>query len=253
MAKVGEGLCLIEVEEDVAEEASSAAPHTQRPTSEAPSQPLEPAAIRLETPPTHRNLHPLDPTRKFNPCRLQPGHSDVSATPSVRHFARQNGVDLSAVGAGSGKGGRIEKKDIETFLSLSTAPSQSPEDLRKEIQVELGRTRFAMWKAMTKVLDCIDLLQSCSHHISEFGNSAFWVFYHPRPDAIIRDIAHVECLYPSHLYASVTQFILIHFPSHILPFHHPSVSHTPSIRSQHTLHPPHLSPSVTQIPFPRYV
>ncbi|MER1999800.1 MAG: dihydrolipoamide acetyltransferase family protein, partial [Lysinibacillus sp.] len=44
----------------------------------------------------------------------------VSAMPSVRKFARDNGVDIRQV-VGSGKNGRILKDDVEKFLSGETA------------------------------------------------------------------------------------------------------------------------------------
>jgi 2-oxoisovalerate dehydrogenase E2 component (dihydrolipoyl transacylase) len=81
----------------------------------------------------------------------------VFAAPSVRHFARQQGVDLGLLVPGSGKNGRIEKVDIESFLntqhgaSIQGFPTSEP---LGDVVVELGRTRYGMWKAMVKVFEC---------------------------------------------------------------------------------------------------
>ncbi|KAJ3485714.1 hypothetical protein NLI96_g4762 [Meripilus lineatus] len=82
-------------------------------------------------------------------------HADVLATPSVRHFARQNAVDLSVLAPGSGKGGRIEKKDVEAFLARSATAMESniAGSSEEDVVVQLGRTRHNMWKAMVKSLE----------------------------------------------------------------------------------------------------
>ncbi|KAJ8455017.1 hypothetical protein ONZ45_g19080 [Pleurotus djamor] len=83
--------------------------------------------------------------------------ADVLATPSVRHFARQNAVDLAQLVPGSGKRGRIEKSDIEAFLARGSQPQPSISavdvDSGKDVVVDLGRTRYGMWKAMVKSLE----------------------------------------------------------------------------------------------------
>ena len=149
VARVGEGLCLIEVEEDVEEGATSTASKSQPPKLEPEVIP-QPIEYTIQSPSPGANLHPLDPSNT-----MVSGRIDVLATPSVRYFARQKGVNLGSIGTGSGKGGRIEKKDVEAFLSSfseSSQPSMLPTANDGEIHVELGRTRFAMWKAMTKVI-----------------------------------------------------------------------------------------------------
>ena len=66
----------------------------------------------------------------------------VSAMPSVRKFARDNGVDIRQV-VGSGKNGRILKVDVEKFLSGETVaptPEASPEEVTQETVVETKQT-----------------------------------------------------------------------------------------------------------------
>lgn len=156
VAKVGSGLCVIEVEEEDSNQPD--APEHPPPTSSVPDvTPISYLPEKLSG--TRKSkLHPLDPRASADtdvPFPLQ--SSDVLATPSVRHYARQNGVELSVLAPGSGKAGRIEKQDVDRYLARSTptrmlsAISQEPHALGEEMVVELGRTRYNMWKAMTKV------------------------------------------------------------------------------------------------------
>ncbi|KAH7919221.1 CoA-dependent acyltransferase [Leucogyrophana mollusca] len=170
VAKVGQGLCLIEVEEEVIE----GAPESQLETvgsAESTLSDLEPLSEKQvasetlsraeeirEEPTTPRRLHPMDPNYTAEPATTNT--ENVLATPSVRHFAKQQGVDLVKLAPGSGRDGRIEKKDVEAFLSrASTRPDTSPvagavfTEAGADAVVELGRTRYGMWKAMVKSLE----------------------------------------------------------------------------------------------------
>ncbi|KAJ3737920.1 hypothetical protein EV360DRAFT_77306, partial [Lentinula raphanica] len=69
-----------------------------------------------------RRKHPMDPT--FSPLDAD-STSPVLATPSVRHFARQRGVDLAQLVPGSGRDGRITRRDIDEYLlGVDTTSSQ---------------------------------------------------------------------------------------------------------------------------------
>ena len=151
VAKVGEGLCLIEVEEEQHEDQTPASPDPPKPPPDRASA----------------KPHPLDPSH--SPPTLR---SDVLATPSVRHFAKQKDVDLAQISSGSGKGGRIEKRDVEAFLASKSEQPPPVSEVGDQV-VELGRTRFAMWKAMTKVnktftfpLHCTDTMMC--HRVLKF-------------------------------------------------------------------------------------
>ena len=83
----------------------------------------------------------------------------VSAMPSVRKFAREQGVDIQAV-TGSGKNGRILKEDIEAFLNggqqaspaeevtvdaaASTTETAAPEAAPVALEGEFPETREKM-------------------------------------------------------------------------------------------------------------
>ena len=143
IAKVGAGLCLIEVDETFTEgvEAVSTTSCLNESKQEESDTTL---------PPT-RQPHPLDPA---NTLELKAINSEnVFATPSVRHFARKKGVDLTSLVPGTGKGGRIEKGDVEAYLAdgrVSSSKSIAKPDQLEDVVVELGRTRYEMWKAMVK-------------------------------------------------------------------------------------------------------
>ena len=162
VAKVGSGLCLIEVDEadlgsvDPATTSESPRPSSQVDQATAPSTdcptptPLHQIASGEARAPVPRKLHPLDPN--YAPKAVEGvQEKDVLAAPSVRHFARQNGVDLGLLMPGSGNGGRVEKQDVEAFLSGLNQPNSAQHPAEKDVVVELGRTRYGMWKAMIKV------------------------------------------------------------------------------------------------------
>ena len=216
VAKVGEDLCIIEVDE---EESNSSDIPTSEPlvanTSDIPpprqEQGLERAASEsVPQPPSDkrsaaRRPHPLDPnaspasessaptSRSGTSSESVPTTNattkDVLALPSVRHFARENGVDIALLTPGSGKDGRVERADVERYLAggkslveQPSAASPSP-PAEGDIIVELGRTRYGMWKAMEKVraigiylsaLRCL-IVRSVRHSSTELGDTTLWV------------------------------------------------------------------------------
>ncbi|KZP22094.1 CoA-dependent acyltransferase [Athelia psychrophila] len=160
VAKVGSGLCIIEVEEEVEEgvadlpvvelvgkDAGSTPPPPPTPAAEEPTQ--EPS-----TPPQRKaQLHALDPNNVQQASSLS-AVSKALAMPSVRHLARSKGVDIDLLAPGSGKGGRVEKSDIDAYLAKpAAASSTSSIQAEQDVVVELGRTRHGMWKAMVKSLE----------------------------------------------------------------------------------------------------
>ncbi|EJD55667.1 CoA-dependent acyltransferase [Auricularia subglabra TFB-10046 SS5] len=158
IAKVGDGLCLIEVEDEVdaeSDQAEQAANPPYKPELDtAPAQEVEPP-LQKSAPRPAKRPHPLDPSS----ATFASWSGNELATPSVRHYAREKGVNLSEFGPGSGKGGRIERSDIDAFLAgtqqtaASSHSSVSPAQPQVDHTVELGRTRMAMWKSMTKSLE----------------------------------------------------------------------------------------------------
>ena len=162
VAKVGEPLCLIETEdgeeadpaEAVLAEGQPGPAPVVSPSAGTTTGPLTDGQSQSTSPRRH---HPLDPHKPTEPVRSN--SDDASAVPSVRHFAMQNGIfDLSKLMPGSGKNGRIERSDVEAYLAGVTISTPQPAPPRptvipqgEDLIVELGRTRYGMWKAMVKV------------------------------------------------------------------------------------------------------
>jgi pyruvate/2-oxoglutarate dehydrogenase complex dihydrolipoamide acyltransferase (E2) component len=110
----------------------------------------------------------------------------VLALPAVRHFARQSGVDLALLSPGSGKNGRVERVDVERYLARGKpageqpSPAISSPPAEEDVVVELGRTRYGMWKAMEKVSKQACFLYACLRFVPylfppEFADTTFWV------------------------------------------------------------------------------
>ena len=177
IAKVGEDLCIIETDEEASkssdiptsETVNTSPPPLQEQKRDTPTSQLDASDSGLQPPserhPVARRLHPLDPNFLPSPTleSVTTGTTaaaavDVLALPAVRHFARESGVDITLLAPGSGKNGRVERVDVERYLAggksgsvreqpTAVAPSPAAED---DVVVELGRTRYGMWKAMEK-------------------------------------------------------------------------------------------------------
>jgi 2-oxoisovalerate dehydrogenase E2 component (dihydrolipoyl transacylase) len=192
VAKVGEGLCIIEVDEEASDpsdvltsESPDASPttgaHTLQEERVAPeNQPgVSQPQIASEKLSAARQLHPLDPNNLLSSESAVSGSGtatsvmseakDVLALPAVRNFARKCGVDIALLSPGSGKNGRVEREDIERHLasrkSVGEQPPRATTSLpaEEDVVVELGRMRYGMWKAMEKARTFISLSNVVIH------------------------------------------------------------------------------------------
>ena len=116
------------------------APDSTHQPSASP-QPLENAAVAVSaasSPGVDRDYRPGDPELVIAPPRaVMPSASELAAesmgghkphaSPSVRRFARELGVDVTRV-AGSGPKGRITQADVTAFIKgvMSGAPAAAP-------------------------------------------------------------------------------------------------------------------------------
>ncbi len=115
----GDLIALIEAEvapsgkvESATEEAAAAAAPAAEPET-LPAPPPVPAPPEIPTTPAGTKQLPID----------EPGFSRAHASPSVRRFARELGVDLSRV-SGTGHKGRIVEADVKAFVKrLLSEPS----------------------------------------------------------------------------------------------------------------------------------
>ena len=119
---IGDVIALMEVDEDDAEDAPE---DTQIAEAQAPAK-AEPAP---EAQPM-REAEPLpagQPPERPAPVPPAPAGSGGKphASPSVRRFARELGVDLSLVG-GSGLKGRITRDDVQQFVKSTLSGGAAP-------------------------------------------------------------------------------------------------------------------------------
>ncbi|WP_061810134.1 dihydrolipoamide acetyltransferase family protein [Rossellomorea vietnamensis] len=70
----------------------------------------------------------------------------VIAMPSVRKYARENGVEIRQV-SGSGKNGRVVKEDIDAFLSGDTKPASTQEEAKTEEKAPASESKPSAPKA----------------------------------------------------------------------------------------------------------
>ncbi len=126
--QVGEGDVILLVEAD---EAAAEAPAEEEPSETATAQPgAEPEPASSEAPESTgpRRETPDEPAAR--PAALAPpdtgavieqaAHVKAYASPAVRRFARELGVDLSRV-QGSGRKGRILKPDVQSWVKKTLA------------------------------------------------------------------------------------------------------------------------------------
>jgi pyruvate dehydrogenase E2 component (dihydrolipoamide acetyltransferase) len=127
--KVSEGALILLLEKGAgAGEAQTAAPPpaTAAPAAAAPAKPAPAAPEHIAPPPARSEISdevpPLPPAHG-RPVPRMPRDETVSkphASPSVRRFARELGVDLARV-QGSGPKGRIMHADVQGFVKSALA------------------------------------------------------------------------------------------------------------------------------------
>jgi pyruvate dehydrogenase E2 component (dihydrolipoamide acetyltransferase) len=157
-AVVGDVLITLEVEGAAAETAQAetpAAPAAAEPAQAAPA-PAQAAPAPAAAPATQPAAPAATPARAGR---------EVLATPGVRKFAREMGVDINQV-VGTGPNGKVTKADIEAFLkggaqaapaaeaapaAASPAPAAGiPADAEREERIPLPNIRKIIAAAMAK-------------------------------------------------------------------------------------------------------
>ncbi len=141
--RVSQGDPIVKLDTAAAGEAAPAPaakePAASQPAAPAPAAPTQPAPAPsappvVEAPPAAPEPRP-SPT-----AELQPASAELPyASPSVRRFARELGVDLTQV-QGSGRKGRILREDVQAFVKK--ALSQGTGGLQV---APLPEVDFAQW------------------------------------------------------------------------------------------------------------
>ena len=100
--------------------ASSAPPPEQAPAKTAPSEPAQ-----ASTTPPKAEYQPQSAPAPEASASQEPGAAKPHASPSIRKFARELGVDLTRV-KGSGPKGRITHEDVQNFVKSVMAGASAP-------------------------------------------------------------------------------------------------------------------------------
>ncbi|MGU3473286.1 dihydrolipoamide acetyltransferase family protein [Paenibacillus sp. D51F] len=109
---VGEVIAIIDAEGDLPE---GAAPAEDSPKDVAKDEAasVAPGAVKADAEVTAKDAAPA----AAQPAKAEgAAKGSVLATPSVRKFAREKGVDITAV-QGSGKNGKVTREDVEQFAA----------------------------------------------------------------------------------------------------------------------------------------
>jgi pyruvate dehydrogenase E2 component (dihydrolipoyllysine-residue acetyltransferase) len=119
---VGEVVAVIDAEGEVPEQAAPASGGHSAPAPAAEA-PKAVEAPKVEAPKAEAPKADA-PAAAAPAAGSKPAGGLVLATPSVRKFSREQGVDIASV-AGSGKNGRITREDITAFASGGGAAAAS--------------------------------------------------------------------------------------------------------------------------------
>ena len=126
-----------------------------------------------------------------------PNTGDVKASPLARRMARESNVDLTRI-QGSGPGGRVVRKDIETALSTGEPPAAggqfiAPVVTHDDETVALTKLRHAIARRMTE---------------SKTTVPHFYVSYEYKMDAVLAMRKEINEFLPENEKISVNDFIV---------------------------------------------
>jgi pyruvate dehydrogenase E2 component (dihydrolipoamide acetyltransferase) len=164
----GDKILTMEVSEQPAEAQEKPAPEketAQRATEpvEVPSREKQAAPTPAPKPSTER---PQPEPKQFKPPPLSPideqGFKLAHASPSVRRFARELGVDLGRV-QGSGRKGRVVKEDVQAFVKTTLAqPAAAAPGFAMAPMPEIDFSKFG--EIETQPLTRIQKISSANLH-----------------------------------------------------------------------------------------
>jgi pyruvate dehydrogenase E2 component (dihydrolipoamide acetyltransferase) len=101
-------------------EVSASAPATEPPDETEPPPAEEPSPAEAASPSAEPALVKAPPPADPAPVVDEAGWAKAYASPAVRHYARELGVDLTRV-RGSGRKGRILRQDVQAWVKKTLA------------------------------------------------------------------------------------------------------------------------------------
>lgn len=117
--KLSKGDVILYIAGSAAEQATASRATTDKsPAATAAKDPAGPASLHTPAP---KPQHAASPTQKIADASYRKAH----ASPAVRKFARQLGVDLPLV-SGTGPKGRVLKDDVQSFVKSTMSHVGSP-------------------------------------------------------------------------------------------------------------------------------
>lgn len=118
---VGDIVAIIDAEGELPEQAAPAGDSNAAPAAPTPAAAPAPEQAAAPAAPAAPAAAPAAPAV---PAPAKAAGGLVLATPSVRKYAREKGVDITTV-AGSGKNGRITREDINSYAAGGGAVAQA--------------------------------------------------------------------------------------------------------------------------------
>ncbi|MDH5302272.1 MAG: dihydrolipoyllysine-residue acetyltransferase [Gammaproteobacteria bacterium] len=155
--KVSEGSLILLLEPAAGASAAPQKEAAPAPVAAAPAPVAAPAPAAAKTAAPAPVAQKVSPTAKIDEVAF----SKAYATPSVRKFARELGVDLGKV-AGSGRKGRITKEDVQSFVKRALSQPVTGGGLGIDPMPEID---FSQWGAIeSKPLTKINKLTGKNLH-----------------------------------------------------------------------------------------
>jgi pyruvate dehydrogenase E2 component (dihydrolipoyllysine-residue acetyltransferase) len=136
--------------EEAAVEEPAEAPQAQKPAEEkAESRAKEKAPVEE---PEKPQVEPKPPEEESKDVGLPAAGGQAPASPSVRRFARELGIDIHAVKA-SGPGGRITEADVKAYIKKSERPERKApvQDIAAGGYREPSLPDFSRWGDIERV------------------------------------------------------------------------------------------------------
>ncbi|KAF9203728.1 hypothetical protein BGZ49_006109 [Haplosporangium sp. Z 27] len=163
MAKVGAPLVEIETTDDAVVEEATAVPDSTPTSAPAPEDGLKGHSNVIQDMNAVAAMMDSTPEKAIYEAPTAE-HILTFATPAVRRVAKENNVDIALI-KGSGKGGRVMKEDVMSYLtngrqSTATPKADSAPAASAKVHIPVGEDKVlplsmiqkAMFKQMTKSL-----------------------------------------------------------------------------------------------------